>query len=530
MLKLRTVMALVTAGIAWTVITPPMVANVSRFTRPPTPSHVLPGPVDEVWLEPVDRNYSYGPALAERDLRAAGAQLASIAVTYDAGFAANPQAQAAFQAAVNIWSTVLSSPIPIRVTARFIDLGNPSLLGSAGPTFFCTSAAGQANTFYSNALADKLAGADACAPGQPEINASFNSAVTDWEFGVSGTPVAGKVSFMTIVLHELGHGLGFYGSMSVSSGVGSWGELPGVPDIYDRFAFTGGGQALLSLVSPSLALGAQLVGGSIFFIGPNARGANGGAFPKLESSLNPFREGSSYSHVDDLLYSGTPNGLMTWQLARAEVYTDPGPIVRGIFADEGWAGGGAVGAPGPPSGLTTSASGSNVTLGWIAPTTGGAPTGYLIEAGSSTGLANLASFPTGTTATSFATGGVPAGTYIVRVKATNAAGTSAPSNESTLVVGGGCTTAPSAPLGLFIVSNSGGTVSLAWTASAGSPTTYIVEAGSSSGSSNLANLDLGSSVPGLTTPAPRGLYFVRVRGRNACGTSAPSNEIIVNVL
>ena len=47
-------------------------------------------------------------------------------------------------------------------------------------------------------------------------------------------------------------------------------------------------------------------------------------------------EGSSYSHVDDVLYTGTPNGLMTWALAQAEVYTDPGPIVRGMFVDMGW--------------------------------------------------------------------------------------------------------------------------------------------------------------------------------------------------
>jgi hypothetical protein len=186
-------------------------------------------------------------------------------------------------------------------------------------------------------------------------------------------------------------------------------------------------------------------------------------------------------------------------------------------------------APGAPTGLVSSASGSTVLLAWVAPATGGAPTGYLIEAGSSPGLSNLASFNTGTTANSFLTSGVPAGIYFVRVRATNASGTSAASNESTLIVGAGCATAPGPPSGLVIVSNSGGTVVLAWTGSSGSPTTYLVEAGSSPGLTNLANIDLGSTAPGITASAPRGIYFVRVRGRNSCGTSPPSNEIVVIV-
>ena len=451
---LRALALFVTAGMAVSTSNAHPTASVLRLTQTPAGLRTVPGPVDRVWWEPIDRNYSYGPALAERDLRLAGAQTATITATYDAGFAASPEAQVAFQAAVDIWSTIISSPVPIRVTASFRDLGNPRLLGSAGPTVVCSSAAGQSNTFYSNALADKLAGADVCGPGQAEMRANFNSAFTNWEFGVTGTPVPGKISFLTVVLHELCHGLGFYGSMSVSGlswFLGSWGETPGVPDIYDRFAFTGGGQALLSLLSPSVSLALVLVSNDVFFTGPNARGGNNGNPAKLESSLNPFMAGSSYSHVDDALYSGTPNGLMTWQIGSAEVYADPGPIVRGILADEGWsAGGGSVGVPGMPTGLTTSASALSVA-------------------------------------------------------------------------GGPCFTAPSPPLGLF--SNSAGT--LAWTASAGSPATYLVEAGSSPGLSNLANLDLGSNAPGLTVVAPTGTYFVRVRGRNACGTSAPSNEIIV---
>jgi predicted Zn-dependent protease len=187
-------------------------------------------------------------------------------------------------------------------------------------------------------------------------------------------------------------------------------------------------------------------------------------------------------------------------------------------------------APGPPGGLTASASGSSVTLSWRAPSSGSAPTTYIIEAGSSPGAANLAAFSTGNTSTTFSTTGVGAGVYYVRVRAANSAGTSAASADALLTVGGGCGAAPSAPTSLRVVSNSGGTVVLSWTASSGTPTTYIVEAGSSPGLANLANSDLGGPSTSLTAlNVGRGTYYVRVRAKNACGVGAVSNEIVLVV-
>lgn len=79
------------------------------------------------------------------------------------------------------------------------------------------------------------------------------------------------------------------------------------------------------------------------------------------------------------------------------------------------------------------AAGGVVSLAWQPPAGGAAPTAYLVEAGSSTGLANLAVLPTGSAATTL-TVTAPPGTYYVRVRATNAAGASAPSNEVVIVV------------------------------------------------------------------------------------------------
>jgi len=183
-------------------------------------------------------------------------------------------------------------------------------------------------------------------------------------------------------------------------------------------------------------------------------------------------------------------------------------------------------APGAPTGLTATASGSSVTLTWSVPVGGDPVQSYVIEAGSTTGASNLANLLTGTTATTFSTGGVPNGTYFVRVRASNGAGLSAPSNEAILVVGpAACTAAPGPPGNLFASATTNGTVTVTWTAASGAPTSYVIEAGSASGLSNLANSDLGGTPLTYTaTGVGVGTYYIRLRAKNACGLGVVSNE------
>jgi hypothetical protein len=181
-----------------------------------------------------------------------------------------------------------------------------------------------------------------------------------------------------------------------------------------------------------------------------------------------------------------------------------------------------------PINLSNTVVGSSVTLVWTAPA--GVVTSYVIEAGSSSGLANLANFSTGSSLTTFSTTGVPVGTYYVRVRAVDSSSTPGPaSNEVVIVViGGGCVL-PGAPTGLTTTTNSGGTVTLGWIAAPGSPTSYVLEAGSAPGMANLASTDVGATTSFTATGVVAGTYFVRVRGRNACGIGAVSIEITVVV-
>jgi predicted phage tail protein len=187
-------------------------------------------------------------------------------------------------------------------------------------------------------------------------------------------------------------------------------------------------------------------------------------------------------------------------------------------------------APGAPTGLTATASGSSVTLTWSAPTSGDPAQSYTIEAGSTSGASNLANFATGNTATRFSTSGVPNGTYFVRVRASNSVGVSSASNEATLVVGPPACTAAPTPGTLSGTASASGTVVLTWTAASGSPTSYVLEAGSAPGLSNLANSDLGGTARTFTANnVGPGTYYIRVRAKNACGVGPASNEIQLTV-
>jgi hypothetical protein len=58
---------------------------------------------------------------------------------------------------------------------------------------------------------------------------------------------------------------------------------------------------------------------------------------------------------------------------------------------------------------------------------------------------------------------------------------------------------------------------------------YIIEAGSTSGSSNLVISDTGNAATTLLATTADGTYYVRVRARNTCGVSAASNEVVLLV-
>jgi len=275
------------------------------------------------------------PAPADGGVRAAQA-------TFQVNYSGFPtDARIAFQAAVDIWASYVASPVPIVIDASWTPLPT-GILGRADATVVLRNfSGGQAGTWYPSALANALHQADLL-PTDSDIDAEFASNRTNWYFGTDGHPPAGTSDFETTVLHEIGHGLGFSGSMAVGpTGVGSWGTVlghagTGSPSIYDVFARNGSGAGLLTYPNSSMSLGAQLVSNDVYFSGPYANAANGGSPIKLfaPSTWDPA---SSFSHFDEATYlPGDQNSLMTPGLDRAESIHDPGPDALGVLHDLGW--------------------------------------------------------------------------------------------------------------------------------------------------------------------------------------------------
>ena len=185
------------------------------------------------------------------------------------------------------------------------------------------------------------------------------------------------------------------------------------------------------------------------------------------------------------------------------------------------------GAPGAPTSMAASVSGSRVTLRWQAPSTGGTPTHYLIYVGTRSGYSDITNGYNVGNVLSFQ-GDLPKGSYYARVRAANASGTSPNSNEVRFNVGRKL----QSPSGVT-VTWTGTTATFSWVSSsadieADMPTNYVLEAGTAPGESNVATLNVGNTTA-FTTEVPSGTYYVRIRAQNAEGDSDPSQEIEVRL-
>jgi cysteine-rich repeat protein len=149
----------------------------------------------------------------------------------------------AFQFAADIWGSRLAGSVEIRVGAEFNPLpcgAVSAILGSAGPNSIIRDFinAPVAQTWFVQALANSLLGVDAD-PGEDDMGAEFNSRIgssdclagSGWYFGLDGNPPPEQIDFVTIVLHELGHGLGFLELLNLKTGA----KFLGLDDAFMRF-------------------------------------------------------------------------------------------------------------------------------------------------------------------------------------------------------------------------------------------------------------------------------------------------------
>lgn len=127
-------------------------------------------------------------------------------------------------------------------------------------------------------------------------------------------------------------------------------------------------------------------------------------------------------------FNGVPPGVYFVRL-RSAVGTVLGPPSRDVTMVVG----DVPAPPSEPTGFASTVAGNVVTFRWSAPFFGPV-TDYTLEAGTQPGAANIAVFRTGSPATSITIPGVPPGRYFLRIRAVNALGVGAQSEELELVV------------------------------------------------------------------------------------------------
>jgi len=135
-----------------------------------------------------------------------------------------------FQYAARIWESIIDSNVVIEVEAQFDPLtcsSGSAVLGSAGATTVYRDFANApfARTWYSISLANSLAGTDLSTSA--DISATFNSDIdnnnsclnnTNWYYGIDGNKPSNSIDLLSVVMHEIGHGLGFQTFVDITTG------------------------------------------------------------------------------------------------------------------------------------------------------------------------------------------------------------------------------------------------------------------------------------------------------------------------
>jgi hypothetical protein len=267
-----------------------------------------------------------------------------------------------FNKAAQLWGALITSTVPIVIEAQFdpLDCGNTTgVLGSAGPTYLFRSFPGapSSTVFYPAALADALSGSDQ--GNKHDITATFNSTVNgtagclggsyfyygfDHQLTGHGDGKSYVADLLGVVLHEIGHGLGFI-SIVDENGVGLSDGGTAYLSAFDQMVY----EESLSMFWPEMTaaqrkqseIGQSGNGNAAALVwnGPNVNanlarltlGTIGGHLKLYTPST--FDASSSVSHWDS---SATPDLLMEPRYSlRTGSHTD---LTTCALYDMGWTG------------------------------------------------------------------------------------------------------------------------------------------------------------------------------------------------
>lgn len=255
----------------------------------------------------------------------------------------------AFTYAAELAGLCLVSNVPIIVNAAMNPLTctpTSAVLGSAGAVAVLRDFPGAplVSTWYPIALANAITGIDND-PGFSDISAQFNSSINgsptclgsyNWYYGYDGILPPGLwVDFVTVVMHEICHGLGFQSFINVSTGA----EFLGFDDDYEANSeHHGATPSALTVMTNAQRNTAVKADPLLHWIGANVTAAQGvlvagtnGGHVRLHGPAT-LAPGSTFSHWSSAL---SPNELMEPSLSLGSVIHTRG-LATELFKDIGW--------------------------------------------------------------------------------------------------------------------------------------------------------------------------------------------------
>ena len=264
----------------------------------------------------------------------------SITINYS-GFSS--LAVTAMEYAKSILETMLPADTKFTVQANWQTISTSGVLAQTSISRFVGGweiDAPSPLSYYPVALAEKMSGKNLNEGLSGELTLTVNSTM-NWYFGTDGNTPVTKYDLVTVVIHEICHGLGFFDSFNVTGTVGSWG-IGSLPAIYDTFIENINGTRLtdsLKIPNNSQLLESLLTGNAVYFNGPLLRKYAVSVIPNFASRAKLYApstwdSGSSISHLDTI----TPrvNSLMNPFIDRGEAIHNPGSYIFSILGDLGW--------------------------------------------------------------------------------------------------------------------------------------------------------------------------------------------------
>ncbi len=284
-------------------------------------------PVDDV------RKTYVAPPENVNQLKSAQANQANFEVTY---INFPQQAKEAFEYALSIWEGLLNTSVSINVQAEWKPIDG-KILALSRPSAFYKNFDGALlkNVYYPVSLVEKLNGENinSC---QPDIVCSFSSEYP-WYFGTDGNTPASQYDFVTSVLHEITHGLGFSGFLKDENGQGFFNNSNNYPSAYDYYVYNHLNQQISDnsiFRSPSAELHHQLTSENLKLFSPVIESSAQNTIGWIYAPNN-WKEGSSIYHLNN--QGGThTNDLMNAYLYKGAAYHSPDEATLQILSEMGW--------------------------------------------------------------------------------------------------------------------------------------------------------------------------------------------------